>query len=464
MSSFTRARSSEEFKKRLNLLVHGFVRLYDFIPSEIVCIISNLYCSLHFQWSNRNVTLQFVNHKAFGDQRLYFLGETGGRNRSSHSNYRYSSEFDRRIIDISSNAEYRHAPWRRVLTPYLSPVWRMDPLSNPSNGFTLRPLNVTETEDVVQEPNCPYLGRDGIATRDNALSLQLVRPDDAVDDEYYIQNADNDKYLVVEHDTESIHASWSWQDHLQNWHFCPAGIRNPGSRERCTTLHFEDSPSEATMFRIKECGPSFDAALDLRIGSRVSYKSDYDAEVGGHSGRARVKARVIDLDQNAFGRRVKLKCDGIGYVNYDRVDPVRIDMETDWIPAESPLIRDYILRDRHSQFAVDEWNRLKKEQNERERLWEEQYEERQREELAKKQLEEKRVQLRIQKKGEIGDFKVAFCEPPQVIEVSPIYEKRVKSRDKTKQKKRKRKNHRNWNGKCNDKRIERKTRKYGLYY
>merc|ERR1712156_520473 len=139
-------------------------------------------------------------------------------------------------------------------------------------------------------------------------------------------------------------------------------------------------------------------------------------------------------------------------------------METDWIPAESPLIGDYILRDRYSQFAVDEWNRLKKEKNERERLWEKEWEERQAEEFAKKQWEEKRVQLQIQKKGEIGDLKVAFCEPPRVIEVDPIYEKRVKARERKKQKGRKRRNHRKWNGKCNDKRIERKTSKYGLYY
>merc|ERR1712062_427347 len=84
-------------------------------------------------------------------------------------------------LDISGKAEYQQ---NHSCLPLLSPVWRMYPLSEQSRGFTLRPLNVTETEDVVNNPLCKYLAPRGLDIMEEALSLQLVRPDDGADDEY----------------------------------------------------------------------------------------------------------------------------------------------------------------------------------------------------------------------------------------------------------------------------------------
>merc|ERR1712062_430748 len=113
--------------------------------------------------------------------------------------------------------------------PLLSPVWRMYPLSEQSRGFNLRPLNVTETEDVVNNPLCKYLAPRGLDMMEEALSLQLVRPDDGADDEYYFQNVDDGTYIVVDYVKESIYDDWCTP-------ISPA-------------LRFEDSPSEATLFR-----------------------------------------------------------------------------------------------------------------------------------------------------------------------------------------------------------------------
>ena len=144
MSSLPQATSSEEFNHRLNLLINGFVRTYDFIPSEIVCIILDQYCALHFQWLNRHITLQIVSRNQGEGPNHYLLGQTRSRWGSS-------------IIGVSNNAEYQQ---NHSCMPLMSPIWRMYPLSaaEQSIGFTLRPLNLTETEDVVNDPLCKYLG------------------------------------------------------------------------------------------------------------------------------------------------------------------------------------------------------------------------------------------------------------------------------------------------------------------
>merc|ERR1711972_192194 len=100
----------------------------------------------------------------------------------------------------------------------------------------------------------------------------------------------NGKYLAVEYKKEAIDyryrlPSYSW-------------IERP-------SLRFEDSPSEATLFRIKDYGPSFDAAFDLQIGSGVCYFAhlhDYHASMASSWRSNGVKAHIIALKQEAFGR------------------------------------------------------------------------------------------------------------------------------------------------------------------
>ena len=138
--------------------------------------------------------------------------------------------------------------------------------------------------------------------KEEALSLQLVRPDDGADDEYYFKDMAADKYLTVEYDEETI------DDDREYW-------MEPPDRP---SLRFEDSRSEATLFRIKDCGPSFDASFDLRIGSGVCYFAhldDYHPEMALSWRSNRVKAHIVDLKQDAFGRMVTLKCDSFGLLH-----------------------------------------------------------------------------------------------------------------------------------------------------
>merc|ERR550532_2200251 len=133
----------------------------------------------------------------------------------------------------------------------MSPIWRMYPLSaaEQSIGFTLRPLNVTETEDVA-----------------------------------------SNRYLAVDYDESMLAID---ERYIKYWSDLP---------DR-PSLRFADSRSEATLFRIKDCGPSFDAAFDLRIGSGVCYFThlhDYHYEMASWRS-SRVKARIVDLKQDAFG-------------------------------------------------------------------------------------------------------------------------------------------------------------------
>merc|ERR1712062_547786 len=227
--------------------------------------------------------------------------------------------------------------------------------------------------------------------KEEALSLQLVRPDDGVDDEYYFKDVAGNGYLAVDYDESMLAID---ERYIKYWSDLP---------DR-PSLRFEDSRSEATLFRIKDCGPSFDAAFDLRIGSRVCYFAhlhDYHAQMALAWRSNGVKARIVDLKQEAFGRMVTLKCDGFGYDNDGF--PEKIDFKVK-LNAESHLIGDYNLSDRHSRFEVEDWES---------RMWE-----------SKKTKKQRAKERWIEKEGEIGDFQKALCEP---LRVNPKYEKRVKS-------------------------------------
>merc|ERR1712012_1536621 len=102
-------------------------------------------------------------------------------------------------------------------------------------------------------------------------------------------------------------------------------------------MHFKDSPSEATLFRIKEFPFKRNAELDLSIGSLVRYRKFY----GGS--KYWVEAQVIDFRQSGFGREARLK-----YFGFSTHSECRLDSDyglrhgvSDWIPAESAEIGGY---------------------------------------------------------------------------------------------------------------------------
>merc|ERR1712156_146269 len=124
-----------------------------------------------------------------------------------------------------------------------------------------------QTEDAVNNPFCKYLAPRGLDKRAKALSLQLVRPDDGEDDEYYFQNVDDGKYLVVKYD--------EWSSDHQGDYYRYDDNDDEYDPESQQLLPFEESQSEATLFRIKEYGPLPNADLDLRIGCEVTYDIGY---------------------------------------------------------------------------------------------------------------------------------------------------------------------------------------------
>lgn len=171
----------------------------------------------------------------------------------------------------------------------------------------------------------------GVDNRDNALSLQLVRPEHGRDDEYYIENVDDGKYLVVEYEANAIDDHWKSEQNLYRLYPQLEPTHEP-------SLHFVCSPSEATLFRIKEYGPLLNADLDLQIGSVLTYES-------WSTNYRKAKAEVIDLRESAFGKEVKLKYFTTRF--FWKYDPssrcYKEEVKTDWIPAASPKIGDFSL-------------------------------------------------------------------------------------------------------------------------
>jgi len=394
-----RIRRRKDLKKRLDLLVRGFVRdsqgihHFMFFPSELVQTIFDYYHPFHLKWMNRNITLQIVNGKQGDDQNVYLGGRfTNILNATLREGISITS-FD--TVLRSDIASYRYHG-------HFSSIWRMYPLS--TRGFTIRPVNVTKTEDVAKLPNCKYLAPRGTDVRDKALSLQLVRPEHGGDDEYYFQNLDDGKYLTVQYGKESIdhHGHRGYPIHNYYDHY-------RGGPDPVPSLHFADSPSEATLFRLKKYPLKRDRGFDLRIGCRVNY---YDEQYDDY-----FEAHVIGIRYSAFGKEVKLKYGGmVGAFTEQWIDEV-----TEWITALNPKISAY------SKYKICLWK--------------------------------PQQPLNAEEKAEIGDLKICDLN---VME-DERYEKRVKSRGKMKSKKRKRGNYRN--GKVEDKRafkrIQRKMRKYG---
>lgn len=144
---------SESFKKRFDLLVCGFARLcqgihhFESFPSELVQTIFDLYYILNSEWTNRNITLQIV------DQNVYLNGEA-----LTPDNSRWSPLVHHRgpiAITSDSQIQYNDCLSSKYI---MSPIWRMYPLPEHSDGFTLRPVNITKCEDVSEHPYCKYLG------------------------------------------------------------------------------------------------------------------------------------------------------------------------------------------------------------------------------------------------------------------------------------------------------------------
>jgi len=425
-----RDQSKDRAQRRLHFLVHGFIRNsqrihhFLFFPSELVRTVFDHYCSFHLEWMERNITLQIVNGNEGDDENVYFGAQYGYHYQSPDRGTisavslgtDFSSEMDRRTYGYNHHGGH-------------SCLWRIYPLS--TGGFNLRPVNPSQCVDAAEYAQrqlfghgvTHYLAPRGGDKRDQALSLQLVRPDEGGDDEYHFMNLDDGKYLAVKYDHERIvrlHRGCPLY-HDPSRTFLP--LRSYGDEVPEPSMHFKDSPSEGTLFRIKEYPFIRERGFELEIGSRVHYRV-WGFDEPDHW----ISARVIAAKYSAFGKEVKLKYGGYCCTYGDII--YRREGVTDWIPALSPDIKRYGSEADHN----------------RQRLLAEQF-------VAE--------QFEIFWKKWEKEFECNVCDPNMMDDER--YKKRVKSRKMRKSKKKKRGHYRDWNvdDKGSLKRIERKSRKYG---
>jgi len=62
------------------------------------------------------------------------------------------------IVGVSSDSEFKYLNAFDSSSKHMSPIWRIYPLSEHSKGFTLRPVNIEEIEDIAKKSFCKYLG------------------------------------------------------------------------------------------------------------------------------------------------------------------------------------------------------------------------------------------------------------------------------------------------------------------
>lgn len=244
---------------------------------------------------------------------------------------------------------------------------------------------------------------------------------DCGNDEYYIQSIDNGQYLTLQCSFE-IPSLWD----------------NGAISAHLNFTCFQDDQSKAALFRFKTYHrdqPLAQWRKRLTRYSHVLYRDEESTDFW-------VKGTVVATKHNGFGTEIKIRYSG--YTDYEFNRNIRIVSGERWLPIESDLIfhpkskKCTVLR-AHDLFASDFGS----------------YQEKLEWKVAVGALH-----------GEIGDDLDGLTSSDGRRQ----YKRRVKSNRKRKvkseknqgTKERRKWSHKKWSGKDNDKRIERKSRKYGL--
>ena len=250
----------------------------------------------------------------------------------------------------------------------------------------------------------------------NAVVLEFVQTNDCGNDEYYIQSIDNGQYLTLQ---------------------CYDVALVPNLNSMC----FQKDQSKATLFLFKRYQQPLEQwKKRLTVNSHVLYRD-------GESAVYWVKGTVIAIKHNGFGTEIKVRYSGYtAWCTNGEWDHLRRVSGETWIPIESNLIsiqnldgiKHSVLRAR--DLSADDFG------SEQE-IWEWQ--------VAVGALY-----------VEIGDDLDGLTCPDgrgqYERRVKSNQKRRVKSEKKQGTKERRKWSHKKWSGKDNDKRIERKSRKYGL--
>ena len=235
---------------------------------------------------------------------------------------------------------------------------------------------------------------------------------DCGNDEYYIQSIDNGQYLTLQYNGA-----------------IPAHLKS---------VCFQDDQSKAALFRFKTYHrdqPLEQWRKHLTLYSHVLYRDEESTDFW-------VRATVVATKHNGFGSEIKVRYSG--YTDDDFYRNIRIVSGERWLPIESDLIfhpkskKCPVLR--AHDLSADDFGS---------------YQEKLEWKVAVGALH-----------GEIGDDLDGITYPDARGQykrrVKSNRKRTVKSEKKQGAKERRKWSHKKWSGKDNDKRIERKSRKYGL--
>ena len=236
----------------------------------------------------------------------------------------------------------------------------------------------------------------------NAVVLQFVQTKECGNDEYYIQNIENGQYLTFQR-----------------------------------TMWFQYDQSEATLFRFK----TFHQPLErwrkrLTVNSHVLYRG--------------LKGTVIATKHNGFGTEIKVRYYPILWYRDSESDMFRRVSREKWIPIESDEISSE--RDHFRRVSGEKWIPIESDEISIQNL----------DGMHDTEFKGNWIDL----DGEIGDDLDGLTSSDgrgqYKRRVKSNRKRRVKSEKKQGTKERRKWSHKKWSGKDNDKRIERKSRKYGL--
>ena len=271
----------------------------------------------------------------------------------------------------------------------------------------------------------------------HAVHLNLAQSAHCGDDEYYIQSVDNGQYLTIKEGSSPTYSMGMWR------YLFHRDVK---------LLYFQEDQCEATMFRIKKYESSLSSwRKQLKIGSKVFIKNSQLRHADGW--KCWFKGNVIgimDSGASEFGKMINVKYNGVA-IDCSGLRRVRRVNGELWIPIESEDISLFTKDEdsehyRHILREVDFSPDCFKTAEEMEAEW-------------------KEIQESL--RGEIGDDIIGRVLPDGAQDIE--YEKRRKTaksksfiQHRNMRKERKKKKWIYKGLKSDIKRLEKKSRKYGL--
>ena len=272
-----------------------------------------------------------------------------------------------------------------------------------------------------------------------AVHLNLAQSAHCGADEYYIQSVDDGQYLTVKEGP-----SPTYRHHVSHHRDVNIPLK---------LLHFQKEQSEATVFRIKKYESSLSSwRTQLKIGSKVFVRDSRISQRICH-GNGWYKGNVIgikDSDVSEYGKMINVKYSGIAIDCSGLRKVCRVSGEL-WVPIESEDIS-LFTKDEKSEY----YRRILREEDFSPDCFK-----------TAEEMEAEWKEIEENLRGEIGDDVVKQTRPDGAQDIE--YEQKrkimksksfIQHRNGRKEKKKKKWIYKGL--KSDIKRLERKSRKYGL--